>query len=54
MKQQEFNDNIIGEILKENQELFSEKEYKIAVKNIELIRKIYLLGYINARETYKN
>lgn len=54
MNQQEFNNNIfIEQTLRENKELFSVKEYKFIFKNIELIRKIYLLGYINAREIYK-
>ena len=55
MNLQEINNDIfIERALTDNKELFSAKEYRMAFKHIELTRKIYLLGYVNAREIYKN
>lgn len=45
-------DEIIEERIKENKELFAEKELKYMSDNFDLVKKIYLLGLINGREIY--
>ena len=47
------NDVIIEEIMKENKQLFSENELTVIDKNIKIVKKIYLIGLINARQIYK-
>lgn len=46
-------DEIIEERIKENKELFTEKELNYIYDNFDLVKKIYLLGLINGREVYK-
>lgn len=45
---------IVKERLEENKGLFSKKEYSIIEENINIVKKIYLLGFINARNIYGN
>ena len=46
-------ENIVGEIvkerIKENKELFDKKEYSMLEENINLAKKMYILGFINAK-----
>lgn len=52
------NEEIIEEILKErieeNKKLFNKKELKTINNNFNIIKKIYILGLINARQIYGN
>lgn len=43
----------IQEVIEENRKNFTEEEYKIIMHNIELTKKIYLLGFVDARDLYK-
>ena len=43
----------IFKIIEENRNNFTVEEYKLIINHIELTKKIYLLGYMNSRETYK-
>ncbi len=49
-------ENIVGEIvkerIKENKELFDKKEYSMLEENINLAKKMYILGFINAKSIY--
>ena len=49
-------ENIVGEIvkerIKENKELFDKKEYSMLEENINLAKKMYRLGFINAKSIY--
>lgn len=46
-------ESFLSERLKENENLFTEEELKYISINKECIKKIYLLGFINARNSYK-
>lgn len=46
-------EEIVKERIKENKELFNKDEYNILEGNINLAKKMYILGFINAREIYK-
>ena len=46
-------DEFIKERIKENKELFKKEELEYIENNKECINKIYLLGFLNARECYK-
>ena len=43
----------IQEVIEENRKNFTEEEYKIIMHNIELTKKIHLLGFVDARDLYK-
>ncbi len=43
----------IKERIMENKEMFNKEEIKLICKNEKCIKKIYLLGFINARCCYK-
>lgn len=43
----------IQEVIEENKNNFTDEEYKIIMHNIELAKKIYLLGFVDARYLYK-
>ncbi|MEF2641526.1 MAG: hypothetical protein U0O04_03945 [Clostridia bacterium] len=51
-------ENIVEEIVKErireNKELFNKDENNILEGNINLAKKMYILGFINARNIYGN
>lgn len=44
----------IKRVIEENRNNFTVEEYELIINNIELAKKMYLLGYTNAREIYKN
>lgn len=46
-------DHFIKERIKENEKLFSEEDFKYMKKNQECIKKIYLIGFTNAKECYE-
>ena len=46
-------ESFVSERLKENENLFTEEELKNINMNKECAKKIYLLGFINARNCYK-
>lgn len=41
-------------VIEKNRENFTTEEYKLIINNVELAKKMYLLGYTHAREIYKN
>ncbi len=43
----------IKERVEENKNLFVDREIEIIKNNNSLIRKLYLLGFVNSRECYK-
>ena len=45
-------EEIIRERIEENKNLFTEDEIKKINKEIKLIKKMYVLGFINARQIY--
>ena len=45
-------EEILKEIVEENKALFLEEELKLIKNNVKMVKKIYLLGLINAREIY--
>lgn len=45
---------IVRERIRENEELFDNEEYSILEENINLAKKMYILGFINARDIYGN
>lgn len=47
-------EEIVKERIKENKELFSKEEYNILKGNINLAKKMYILGFMNARNIYGN
>lgn len=47
-------EEIVKERIEENKELFSLEEHSIIENNINLIKKIYILGFINAKNIYGN
>ena len=47
-------EEIIRERIEENKNLFTEDEIKKINKEIKLIKKMYVLGFINARQIYIN
>ena len=47
-------EEIIRERIEENKNLFTEDEIKKINKEIMLIKKMYVLGFINARQIYIN
>lgn len=46
-------EKFIRERLKENEDLFTKEEQKYISENKECVKKIYLLGFINAKNCYK-
>lgn len=46
-------DHFIEERILENKNLFSEEDFKFINKNQECIKKIYLIGFTNAKECYE-
>ena len=46
-------DKFIKKRLKENKKLFTKEEWKIIKNCPKMILKIYLLGFINAKECYE-
>ena len=52
MKNNEIN-NFIKERIEENKSLFIEEEIQLLKNNQECMKKIYILGFINARNCYK-
>lgn len=47
-------EEIVKERIKENKELFNKDEYNILEGNINLTKKMYILGFMNARSIYGN
>lgn len=47
-------EEIVKERIKENKALFNNREYNILEENINLAKKMYILGFINARSIYGN
>lgn len=47
-------EKIIKERIEENEELFTEDELEIVEENFSVIKKVYLIGLINAKEIYTN
>lgn len=47
-------EEIVRERIRENKELFNKDEYNILEGNINLAKKMYILGFINARNIYGN
>ncbi|HJJ07562.1 MAG TPA: hypothetical protein OIM35_08170 [Clostridiaceae bacterium] len=47
-------EEIVKERIKENKALFNKDEYNILEGNINLAKKMYILGFINARNIYGN
>ena len=45
-------DKFINKRIKENKKIFTIEEWKIAKKYPQIIKKVYLLGFINAKECY--
>ena len=45
---------IVQKRVQENQNLFTKEELEYIEGNIDLMKKMYLLGLINGRETYNN
>ena len=45
-------EKIVKGRIKDNERLFNKNDYSIIEENINLIEKIYLLGYLDAREIY--
>lgn len=43
----------IKNVIENNRKNFTTEEYRIIINNVELAKKIYFLGYTNAREIYK-
>ena len=43
----------IKTVIEENKNNFTKEEYKIIMNNIDLTKKIYLLGFVEARKIYK-
>jgi len=41
------------ERIEENKNLFTEDELKFIINNINIIKKVYLIGLINGRQMYK-
>lgn len=46
-------EEIVRERIRENKMLFNNEEHNILEENINLAKKMYILGFINAREIYK-
>ncbi len=44
---------IVRKRVQENQNLFTKEELEFIEGNMELMKKMYLLGLINGRETYE-
>ncbi len=47
-------ETFIEKLIKENKSSFTNEELKIIRKNMQLIKKIYLLGLCNWRDVYKD
>lgn len=45
-------EDFIREVIEENRKLFKKYELEKMNENMELVKKIYLLGFINARQCY--
>lgn len=52
--EKEIVEGIVKKRIEENKELFSLEEHSIIENNINLTKKIYILGFINARDIYGN
>lgn len=46
-------DKFVEKRVKENKKLFTKKEWKIIKSNPKIVKKIYLLGFINAKQCYE-
>lgn len=46
-------DKFVEKRVKENKKLFTKKEWKIVKSNLKIVKKIYLLGFINAKQCYE-
>ena len=53
MKKENVVEKIVKERIKENEKLFSKKELKFINNNVNIIKKIYLIGLINGNEIWK-
>ncbi len=47
-------EEIVKDRIEENKGLFSKEEYNILEGNINLAKKMYILGFINAKSIYGN
>ena len=47
-------ETFIEKIIKENESSFTNDEKNIMKKNMQLIKKIYLLGLCNGKDVYRN
>lgn len=45
-------EKIVEERIEENQKLFNEEELKIIKNNVNIIKKVYLIGLLNGRQIY--
>lgn len=49
--------NLVGRIIerriKENKKIFSKEELEIINNNMEIVKKIYVMGIISGREIYE-
>lgn len=46
-------DHFIGERIQENRELFTKEDFTYMNQNKECVKKIYLIGFKNAKECYE-
>ena len=46
-------ENVIKERIEENKKLFNSNELDFIAKNINIIKKIYLIGLINGKNIYE-
>ncbi len=46
-------DNFIYERIQENKKLFTKKEWECVINNKECMKKMYLIGFTNAKECYQ-
>ncbi len=46
-------DKFVGKRFKENKKKFTKEEWKIIKSYPQIVKKIYLLGFINAKECYE-
>ena len=52
--EKEIVQEIVQKRVQENQNLFTKEELEFIEDNMGLMKKMYLLGLINGRETYNN
>lgn len=50
--EQKILEEIMKERIEENKNLFSERELDFINNNMDIVKKIYCIGYYNSREIY--